>query len=64
MDDWEAHVCMAVAAATAAQAQGLARVTCTVEEVEAEARRVMQNARDSTAALARAGLIPDPAGAR
>jgi hypothetical protein len=55
---------MAVAAATAAQAQGLARVTCTVEEVEAEARRVMQNARDSTAALARAGLIPDPAGAR
>jgi malate dehydrogenase (oxaloacetate-decarboxylating) len=64
MDDWEVHVRVAVAAAAAAQAQGLARVTRPVEEVEAQARRVMQNARDSTAALARARLIPDPAEAR
>jgi malate dehydrogenase (oxaloacetate-decarboxylating) len=59
MDDQEVHVRVAVAAATEAQARGLARVTRSAKQVEAEARRLMQLARDSSAALARAGLIPD-----
>lgn len=57
MDDWALHPRVAVAAATAAQEEGLARVTRTPEEVEAEAGRLMQGARDATAALMRAGLI-------
>ena len=63
LDDWEMHVRVAVAAATEAQARGLARVARTAAGLEADARHTMQNARDSVAALARAGLIPDP-GAR
>lgn len=58
MDEWEVHPRVAVAAATAAQAQGLARVARTPEDIGAEARRMMQGARDATALLMRAGLIP------
>jgi malate dehydrogenase (oxaloacetate-decarboxylating) len=58
MDDWDVHVRVAVAAARAAQAQGLARVTRSSADVEANARRLMQGARDATTALMRAGLIP------
>jgi malate dehydrogenase (oxaloacetate-decarboxylating) len=59
MDEWDVHPRLAVVAATAAQAQGLARVTRTAAELEVEARRVMGAAREATAVLARAGLIPD-----
>lgn len=57
MDEWALHPRVAVAAAAAAQEEGLARVTRAPEAVEAEARRLMQGARDATAALMRAGLI-------
>jgi malate dehydrogenase (oxaloacetate-decarboxylating) len=59
MDDWDLHPRLAAVTATAAQAQGLARVARTADEVEAEARRVMGAAREATALLTRAGLIPD-----
>jgi malate dehydrogenase (oxaloacetate-decarboxylating) len=60
MDDWEVHVRVAVAAATEAQAQGLARVPLTTHQIETGARAVMQSARDATTALMRAGLIAAP----
>jgi malate dehydrogenase (oxaloacetate-decarboxylating) len=60
MDDREVHVRVAVAAATEAQARGLARLARTAADLEAGARRIMQNARDATALLAGAGLVPDP----
>jgi malate dehydrogenase (oxaloacetate-decarboxylating) len=59
MDEWEVHPRLAVAAATAAQAHGLARLTRGTAEIEAEARRLMVAAREATTALMRAGLIPD-----
>lgn len=46
-EDYRMHVRVAVAAATEAQARGLARVARTAAELEADARRMMQNARDS-----------------
>jgi malate dehydrogenase (oxaloacetate-decarboxylating) len=58
MDDWEVHVQVAVAAATAAQAEGLARVATTPAELATRARRIMTAAREATATLMRAGLIP------
>jgi malate dehydrogenase (oxaloacetate-decarboxylating) len=60
MDEWDVHPRLAVVAAMAAQAQGLARVARAADEIEAEARRVMSAAREATAVLMRAGLIPDP----
>ena len=60
MDEWDVHPRLAVAAAMAAQAQGLARVARAADEIEADARRVMSAAREATAVLMRAGLIPDP----
>jgi malate dehydrogenase (oxaloacetate-decarboxylating) len=59
MDEWEVHSRLAVVAAMAAQAQGVARVARTADEIETEARRVMGAARQATAVLTRAGLIPD-----
>jgi malic enzyme len=58
MDDWEVHVRVAVAAATEAQARGLACLARPAARVEADARRVMRAAREATAALAGAGVIP------
>jgi hypothetical protein len=43
----------------AAQAKGVARVAKSAEEIESEARRVMGAAREATAVLMWAGLIPD-----
>jgi malate dehydrogenase (oxaloacetate-decarboxylating) len=60
MDEWEVFPRVAATAAMTAQAQGLARVTRSREDVHAEAARVMQQARDATALLMRAGLIPEP----
>jgi malate dehydrogenase (oxaloacetate-decarboxylating) len=59
MDEWDVHVRVAVAAAMAAQGEGVARAARTAAEIETEARRRMQGARDATTALMRAGLIPD-----
>jgi malate dehydrogenase (oxaloacetate-decarboxylating) len=59
MDEWEVHPRLAAAVARTAQVTGLARVARTAEDVEAEARRTIQVAREATAALMRAGLIPD-----
>jgi hypothetical protein len=55
---WKVHIRVAVAAATEAQARGLVTVTAP-EQIETDARRVMQAARESSAALVRAGLIQD-----
>jgi malate dehydrogenase (oxaloacetate-decarboxylating) len=60
MDEWDVHPRLAVAAAMAAQTQGVARVARAADEIEADARRVRSAAREATAALMRAGLIPDP----
>jgi malate dehydrogenase (oxaloacetate-decarboxylating) len=62
MDEWDVHVRVAVAAAMAAQAEGVARVARTAAEIEAHAHDRMQGARDATAALMRAGLIPEAEG--
>jgi malate dehydrogenase (oxaloacetate-decarboxylating) len=59
MDEWEVPPRLAVAAAMAAQAKGVARVAKSAEEIESEARRVMGAAREATAVLMWAGLIPD-----
>ena len=58
LDEWDVHARVAVAAAMSAQADGLARVARTADEVAEAAARVMRAARESTAALMRAGLIP------
>jgi malate dehydrogenase (oxaloacetate-decarboxylating) len=58
MDEWEVHVSVAVAAAMSAQAEGLARVARTADEIAAGAARVMGAAREATAVLMRARLIP------
>jgi malate dehydrogenase (oxaloacetate-decarboxylating) len=60
MDEWEVFPRVAATAAVAAQAQGLARVTKSREDVYAEAVRVMRQARDATDALMRTGAIPEP----
>jgi hypothetical protein len=62
MDEWDVHPRLAAAAATAAQEEGLARVTGSRETFYANAARVMQSARDATDALMREGLIPEPPG--
>ncbi|HEY7540970.1 MAG TPA: NADP-dependent malic enzyme [Methylomirabilota bacterium] len=57
MDEWDVHPRLAVAAASAAQKLGLARVAKPIGEIDAEARRLMGAAREGTAVLMRAGLI-------
>jgi len=52
-DEWEVFPRVATTAAMAAQAQGLARVTRSREDVYAEAARVMQQAGDATGLLMR-----------
>jgi hypothetical protein len=49
---------VALAAARAAQAEGVARVATSGAELEREARRRMESAREATRVLMRAGLIP------
>jgi malate dehydrogenase (oxaloacetate-decarboxylating) len=57
MDEWDVHPRVATVAAMAAQAEGVAWLARTAAEVEAEARRSMQAARDATTVLMQAGLI-------
>jgi malate dehydrogenase (oxaloacetate-decarboxylating) len=63
MDEWEVHPRVAVAAATQAQAQGVARLATPREQVYREAARIMRDARETTRVLMREGLIPEPPGA-
>ena len=63
MDEWEVHLRVAVAAATQAQAQGVARLATPREQVYREAARIMRDARETTRVLMREGLIPEPPGA-
>jgi malate dehydrogenase (oxaloacetate-decarboxylating) len=65
MDDWEAFPRVAVAAATTAQAQGVARLAKSPAELHEGAARVMREAREASRLLVEAGLIrrpPDGAG--
>lgn len=59
MDEWDVHVAVAVAAAMAAQAEGLARLTRSADEIATDAARVMRAAREATALLMQARLIPE-----
>jgi malate dehydrogenase (oxaloacetate-decarboxylating) len=60
MDEWEVHPRVAVAAAMAAQAEGLACLAKRGEQIYAEAVRAMREAREATRVLMREGLIPAP----
>jgi len=60
MDEWDVHPRVAVAAATEAQAQGVARIAKSPAEVHDAASRSMRDARETTRLLMRAGLIPEP----
>ncbi len=60
MDEWDVHPRVAVAAATEAQAQGVARIAKSPAEVHDAASKSMRDARATTRLLMRAGLIPEP----
>jgi malate dehydrogenase (oxaloacetate-decarboxylating) len=60
MDEWDVHPRVAVAAAMAAQAQGLARTAASRERLHADAVRIMREARETVRVLMREGLIPPP----
>ena len=58
MDEWEVHPRLAMAAATAAQSEGVARITKHPDALRSGAARIMRDAREATTALMRVGLIP------
>jgi len=60
MDEWEIVPRIAAAVALKAQEQGIARLSKTREQVEAEAFRCIRAAREATAALMQEGLIAAP----
>jgi malate dehydrogenase (oxaloacetate-decarboxylating) len=60
MDDWEAFPRVAVAAATTAPAQGVARLSKSPAELHAGAARVMREAREASRLLLETGLIRRP----
>ena len=60
MDEWDVHVRVAVAAGLAAQAEGVARLHRSGDELRAEAERVTRGAREAAALLLREGLIAEP----
>jgi malate dehydrogenase (oxaloacetate-decarboxylating) len=57
MDEWEVHPRVALAAARAAQAQGVAALGRPDGEILAGARKAMADSREATTLLMRAGLI-------
>lgn len=63
LDDSDLHPRMAVAAAMAAQAEGVARLRRSEAAVEATARAAMRGAREATRALMRSGVIAELPGA-
>jgi malate dehydrogenase (oxaloacetate-decarboxylating) len=60
MDEWEVVPRVAAETALAAQAEGVARLSRTREELVASARRSIQEARAATELLMREGLIAPP----
>lgn len=58
MDEWEVVPRIAAATAVQAQAQGLARLTVSGEEVTAGARKRIEEVRQATQVLMREGFIP------
>jgi malate dehydrogenase (oxaloacetate-decarboxylating) len=60
MDEWDVHPQVAVAAAMAAQEQGVAALTRSREQVHADAVGVMRAARETVRVLMREGLIAAP----
>jgi malate dehydrogenase (oxaloacetate-decarboxylating) len=62
MDEWDAFPRVAAAAGMTAQAQGIARLRASREQLEEGARKVMREARETVQVLMREGLIPAPPG--
>ena len=60
MDEWDAFPRVAAAAGMAAQSDGVARLRRSRPELEAQAARVMREARETTRVLMREGLIAAP----
>jgi malate dehydrogenase (oxaloacetate-decarboxylating) len=60
MADWRVPVRVAVATGLAAQGEGVASLTLTAGQLEAAARKAIENARQSSEALLRAGVIAPP----
>jgi malate dehydrogenase (oxaloacetate-decarboxylating) len=60
MDDWEVFPREAAAVGMQAQAQGLARRPATYDELFANARRMIERARNMSRALLRGGFVKDP----
>jgi len=60
MDEWEIVPRIAAAVALKAQEQGIARLSRTREQLEAEALRCIRAAREATAVLMKEGLIAAP----
>jgi malate dehydrogenase (oxaloacetate-decarboxylating) len=60
MDEWDVFPRAAVAAAMAAQEQGVARLRKGREDLHREAAQAMRDAREATRLLMREGLIPAP----
>lgn len=54
------HPLGAAAAAVQAQAEGVARIVSSRDEIRARAAQTMRNARETTPLLMREGLIPEP----
>lgn len=57
MDEWEVYPHIAVATALQAQAEGIARLTLSSDELYRRARTIIQQAHDATHTLMQAGLI-------
>jgi malate dehydrogenase (oxaloacetate-decarboxylating) len=62
MDEWDAFPRLAAAAGMTAQAQGIAQLRASREQLEEGARKVMREARETVQVLMREGLIPAPPG--
>jgi malate dehydrogenase (oxaloacetate-decarboxylating) len=62
MDEWDAFPRVAAAAGMAAQADGVARLQPSRAELEAQAAKLMREARETTRVLMREGLIAAPPG--
>ena len=60
MDDWEAYIYEAVAAAEQSIKQGVARVKLSRQELWDRASRIIRNARESVQTLMKSGLIAMP----
>jgi malate dehydrogenase (oxaloacetate-decarboxylating) len=58
MDEWDVHAQVAVAAAMAAQQQGIAKHSKSPDELRVEAATIMERAREATRLMMREGLIP------